>query len=334
MTPLYKLSNQDLEVQLKDLVQKERKLLHVILEHIKEVDRRQLYLAKAYPSLFEYLVKEMNYSGSAAMRRIEAARLLREVPALAQKIEEGAVNLSQIGELSRAVKEKERLEKTKVSPLQKTELIEKISSQTLFESQKILAETLDLPMKTHDTQRVQKDQSVRLEITVSQSLYEELLRCKDQAAHTLKQNHQDTSWESVLQVLVSQYLKKSTPSKPTPPRSPKPAKEKTGNEPQTEPNTAASVLDCETKASSPNPPHPQNPPRVPLKTRREVLQRDQCCQYQDPHTGKKCQSTFALQVDHRQPQWVEGSHDLANLQVLCAAHNTYKYRQESATFRI
>ncbi|MGZ3802295.1 MAG: hypothetical protein ACXVCL_19170, partial [Bdellovibrio sp.] len=88
MNPLSKISNSDLELQLKNLVAKERKLLHVILEHIKEVDVRKIYLERAYSSLYEYLVKELGYSGSAAMRRIEAARLLKEVPTLAEKIQE------------------------------------------------------------------------------------------------------------------------------------------------------------------------------------------------------------------------------------------------------
>ncbi|MGZ3843545.1 MAG: hypothetical protein ACXVCA_15740, partial [Bdellovibrio sp.] len=84
MNPLSKISNSDLEFQLKNLVAKERKLLHFILEHIREVDVRKIYLERAYSSLYEYLVKELGYSGSAAMRRLEAARLLKEVPTLAE----------------------------------------------------------------------------------------------------------------------------------------------------------------------------------------------------------------------------------------------------------
>ncbi len=110
MNMLAKISNEELEFRLKDLVSKERKLLHVILEHIKEVDTRKLYLQRAYPSIYEYLVKELGYSGSAAMRRLEAARLLKEVPLVSMKIQEGTLNLSQIGELTRMVKEKERID--------------------------------------------------------------------------------------------------------------------------------------------------------------------------------------------------------------------------------
>ncbi len=52
MNSLKNLTNAELNNQLKDLVQKERKILHVILLHIREVDRRKLYLEKAYFQVF------------------------------------------------------------------------------------------------------------------------------------------------------------------------------------------------------------------------------------------------------------------------------------------
>jgi hypothetical protein len=52
----------------------------------------------AYPSLFEYAVKELKYSSSSAQRRIMSMRLLKEVPSLEKKIEEGALNLSTLAQ--------------------------------------------------------------------------------------------------------------------------------------------------------------------------------------------------------------------------------------------
>jgi hypothetical protein len=62
------LKDADLESQLKLLVGRERQLLHLILKHIQEVDRRKLYAARAFSSLFEYLTKAMGYSFAAAQR--------------------------------------------------------------------------------------------------------------------------------------------------------------------------------------------------------------------------------------------------------------------------
>ena len=84
-----KLNDFDLESELGKLIHQERKLLHLIPLHIKEVENRKLYLKKAYPSLFEYLVITHGYSAGSAMRRIEAARLLRDVPEMANQIQTG-----------------------------------------------------------------------------------------------------------------------------------------------------------------------------------------------------------------------------------------------------
>jgi hypothetical protein len=97
-----KLSNKDLDASLKFHVASERKIIHVVLEHIVEVNSRRLFLDMGYSTLYDYLVNECKYSGSAAMRRISAAQLLREVPAMAEKIKTGEINLSRAGELSRA----------------------------------------------------------------------------------------------------------------------------------------------------------------------------------------------------------------------------------------
>lgn len=59
-------------------------------------------LAQGYPSLFEFLVKEIGYSPSSAQRRIDGARLLNQVSEisakLVEKIETGSLKLSQIND--------------------------------------------------------------------------------------------------------------------------------------------------------------------------------------------------------------------------------------------
>ncbi len=65
---------------------------------------------------------------------------------------------------------------------------------------------------------------------------------------------------------------------------------------------------------------------IPAETNRAVHCRDKCCQWVDPVTGRKCGSTFQLQIDHRQPIWAGGTDDISNLQILCAAHNRAKYQ--------
>ena len=291
MKNLFKLNDDELEISLEMHVKNERQILHVILEHIKEVSRRELHLARGYGSLKDYLIKRFGYSERAAYRRIDAAKLLMQVPALAENIKDGSMDITKICDLSLAVKEKERISGEKVSALVKTELVARIAGKTSMESQKEIAQVLDIQVKEHDHKKVQKDESVRLEFTVSKEVYEKLMKCQDLAAHKIQQENMGFSLASVIEVLTDKYLSEKTELKTKP-------SEKTNQ-------------------------------TLTPKTKIEILKRDQCCQFKDPKTGKICGSTFALQTDHRTSQWAGGDHSKNNLQILCAQHNRYKYRKES-----
>ncbi|HWU44888.1 MAG TPA: HNH endonuclease signature motif containing protein [Bdellovibrio sp.] len=337
MNDLKKLKNWELESQLKNLVAKERRLLHIILEHIKEVDIRKLYVERAYSSLFEYLVKELGYSGSAAMRRIDAAKLLREIPSVSEKIQEGSLNLSQIGELSRAVKEKEKSCGEKISSAQKVELVHAIVGKSIAETQKELCLALDIDLKEPEKKLVQKDDSVHLTITLSKELHDKLMKCKDLASHALLQQQSDVSMNALFEFLADEYLDKTEPienkitdSKFT---NSKNTGSRNGEKVQV---TSALALSCGENFD-------QNSGRTNTKskilktltpkTRQEIFRRDRCCQYVDKNTGRRCESTFLLQVDHKIPRWVTrwtaADHSTMNLQLLCGEHNKMKYRREA-----
>lgn len=318
MNSLSRLSNSELEIRLKDLVQKERKLLHVILEHIREIDARKLYLERAYSSIYEYLTKELGYSGSAAMRRLEAARLLREAPEVAEFIQEGSLNLSQIGELSRAIKEKEKMSGDKVSSLQKQELVSMITGKTTQETQYELSRVLDLPVKEFDTQRVQKDESVRLELTLSKEQYGKLLSCRDFAAHILLQGNGSVNLAEVIDFLADQYLDEKFKKPRT--NSARVEAYSLTEEAEMADDSKTAIITTEAVAERKS---------VTPKMRRLIFERDQCCQFIDLKTGKKCSSTFALQVDHKKSQWAGGGNSVSNLQLLCSQHNRSKYNKET-----
>ncbi|ACG72989.1 HNH endonuclease [Anaeromyxobacter sp. K] len=65
----------------------------------------------------------------------------------------------------------------------------------------------------------------------------------------------------------------------------------------------------------------RDPGRVPAHVRREVWRRDGgCCQWRLANGGA-CGSTHALQLDHIVPLALGGASTVANLRLLCAAHN-------------
>mgnify|MGYP001560140630 FL=1 len=75
-----KLTDRELLTKVKTLSQKERELTLSILHHLREVERRKLYSALKYPSLYEYCRHELGYSSGSAHRRIDSMKLLKEIP--------------------------------------------------------------------------------------------------------------------------------------------------------------------------------------------------------------------------------------------------------------
>jgi hypothetical protein len=66
----------------------------VMLAHIGEVERRRLFAREGRPSMFEYCVKVLRLSESAASKRIRVARLARRFPVILDLVEAGELHLS------------------------------------------------------------------------------------------------------------------------------------------------------------------------------------------------------------------------------------------------
>ncbi|WP_413578473.1 HNH endonuclease [Bdellovibrio sp. HCB290] len=300
---IHTLSDFEVESRLKHLARKERELLHLVLVHIKEVETRKIFLQRGHATMYDYLTKELSYSGSAAMRRLEASRILRDVPMVAAKIHQGTLNLAQLSELSRAIKEK-RKEGVEVSVQQKVDLVNIISGKTTLETQKEIAQELEIKLKKTEQVRMQRDESVHVSLTFSRNQHETVMQAKDKAAHLLQENNRDHSLSSFFEILSRSYIL---------------GKVKLAMASKLEDVQAYGKLETEGRVLK----------SVTPRLRSLILARDQCCQFLDPVTGKKCGSTYGLEVDHRQSQWAGGDHAAANLQTLCSAHNKYKYQREA-----
>jgi hypothetical protein len=207
------LKDQDLEASFQRVVATERKVLHVVIMHVQEVARRRLYLSKGYPSLFSYLTSEMKYSNAAAQRRIEAARLASAVPSVAAKIEAGNINLSHLAEVQSAVKSAESIHQVKVSSEMKAELIERVQNQSIANTQQLCAQMLDIPVTQHQSIKSQKDNSKRIETTLSQGQYEKFERVRDLLAHKNFQKKRTQDIADVLETMFDELLTILDPAK-------------------------------------------------------------------------------------------------------------------------
>ena len=93
---LENISDSELHSGNLSVAKEEREVLVRMLHRLRETERRRLYSKHKCDSLFEYAVKFLQYSNSQADRRIKAMRLLRDVPEIEEKIESGALNLTNV----------------------------------------------------------------------------------------------------------------------------------------------------------------------------------------------------------------------------------------------
>jgi hypothetical protein len=116
------------------LVTREREMTAQILHHLKENARRKLFSDHKCSSLFSYCVTILGYSESAAQRRIEASRLLAEIPEIEEKIEQGSLSLTNIGQVSKFIKDNNIRdpEQKKAVLLQVEDMSKAQCEQTLF----------------------------------------------------------------------------------------------------------------------------------------------------------------------------------------------------------
>ena len=318
------LKDAELESQLKYLVGRERQLLHLILKHIQEVDRRKLY-ARTYSSLFEYLTKAMGYSFAAAQRRIDAARMMNHVPELALKIQQGDVNLSQIGIISQAVKLKESQTGKKLSAELKREVISEIEQKTTVQTQVLVAEKLDLPLQQPERKIMQKDQSCVISITLTPEQQMKLQRCRELLAAKLQQKNKSFTTVNYLEELMDFYLSKKDPCR----QSRKSCDGSTKNVDSARTLTFPTEMSPIKKLTSEKENKKKKLQIPQLSLKKQIFRKWDGCQFHDPLTGKKCGEKFQLEMEHLQPRWAGGKDSFENLTLLCRTHNQWKYRQQA-----
>ncbi len=300
------LTDLELNSTIKSLAAEERKLTKEILLHIAEVDKRRLYLKMAYPSLYEYLTKEIGYSEGSAQRRIDAARLINKLPEVSNKIESGDLNLSQISKVQRICRQLKKETGKVVETAVQKQIFEKLENQTSQQTDFILANEFQMEIKAFDKVLLQKDESQRVELTFSKKEMAILKQAQSLVSNKAGGGLKDTILEMAKKVVSQSELKQS---------------ELKQNEPRKERNTVPATVAVKKLSNTTKP----ISKAVPLKMKKEIKQRDQRCQFTDVKTGRKCESKHFLEIDHIQPKYQGGQNEKENLRVLCRNHNQYRY---------
>ena len=151
MTNYSHFSNQEVLSKTKRLVAEERKLTVEILHLLREVEKRQIYLEIGYGSLFDFAVKDLGYDEASASRRIAAMRLIKSVPEVEAKLQDGSLGLTVAANAHRFFGAEEKAERP-YTPTKKREVIEKLEKKSVRDAEKELLKLSPNPIPK-DTQK-------------------------------------------------------------------------------------------------------------------------------------------------------------------------------------
>jgi 5-methylcytosine-specific restriction endonuclease McrA len=296
-----KRTNFELLNNLKTLVGEERKILAEILENLREVESRKLFLDLGYPSLFEFCVKELGYSEGSAQRRISAMRLVKTLPVIEEKIVTGRLSLSVISQAQSFFKRQEKEEKG-LDVNQKLSVLKSLENTSTRECERILCE-MDPELPKEDKTRIISSELTELRLTVNKEFMDKIKKAKDLLSHS----NPHISIKELLEMTLDQLISKKDPAL---------KKERVIH------NSEAELMFQSSKNLPPAPAVTQS-----LKGQVWRKSNSQCC-YVSLITQKRCSATRFLEIDHIVPKSKGGPNTFENLQLLCDLHN----RQKGTTY--
>jgi 5-methylcytosine-specific restriction endonuclease McrA len=302
---LSNLKDMDLVARTKSLRDTEHASMTALLQHLIETERRRLDLDMGYSSLFDYCVNYLEYSASAAGRRIQAARCIRRFPVMLELLEKHELNLSTISQIEPILTEDNY-----------ESIIERVRGASHRDVEKIACEYRP-PMKFRDRVRpvcvvakaapasnrdARGAAQVEKRMLVQFLAADELVEKFEKVKALLSAGKSNLSFADIVEVLVNEYLERHSPA----------ARQERRENRKRAASPDSRRRECKDATQSRH---------IPDDVRDEVFVRDggQCTF--TSWDGTRCQCKKGLQIDHIRPFAAGGTHDLSNLRLLCGAHN-------------
>lgn len=288
-----------------------------MLHFINDLERRKSYLDLGYSSVFDYCVRKIGYSRSAAGRRIQAARCARRYPEV--------FGMLRAHELSFGIA---ALLEPILTDDNKDSILARVRGASHREVERVVSEYRP-PMELRDRLQYVRvpvpqprdidhalvdrhckraiPQAYRDQISAEEKVFvqfladEEFLTLFEEVRDLLGNSALD-SFADVMKLALKEYRDRHSPAARQARRT-----EKTG---ANGPDSRRREWEDATKSR-----------HVPDEVRDKVFVRDQGrCSFVAAD-GTRCQCTKGLQVDHIKPFANGGTHDPSNLRLLCGAHN-------------
>ncbi|HEX7623050.1 MAG TPA: HNH endonuclease [Anaeromyxobacteraceae bacterium] len=323
--------------RLGELAGHERAVQVEFLLHLAEFDTRRAWAEAGYGSLWDYLLRVVHLREGAAFRRMAAMRVVRRLPVVAEALRDGRLCLSTAAVLEKLLTEenvaeliaraafltKAQVEKLAVTIQPRTAPKDGLrllpSKPAPRETQAPVAEpptpavsvapapptTAALPLApppSGATLEPVSDDTYSLRVTVDAALEKDIEELRALLSHKIPNGELSEVLREAVQCALEKHRKRKGAAEPSrkrkSPVAAKAAKKPVGGR---EPISAA--------------------------VRREVWARDEGrCTWCGPD-GRRCGSTWQVELDHILPAALGGPSTVENLRILCRAHNTLSAEQ-------
>jgi hypothetical protein len=288
------MTDKELHSKLLQLVREERRLLADILTHLKEVERRKLYCDYRRTSLFDYAVKELGYSEDQAQRRIEAMRLLKDLPEIAPAIRDGRLTITNIAQANQFFRHTQPTRDEKVA------FMNSIENKTKREVEREIAARAPALPRPERTRATTASKS-QLTIELPNETLEMIAQLKGALAH----EYPNMTTAELITLLAREKLSELRPEAESTPAT----------------TDAARPAPARMPDASANNSNPKRSRYIPRQLRRALHTHAQ-------HKCANCGSQHALEIDHIHPFAQGGAHAPNNLRILCRNCNQRRVRGE------
>ena len=301
MQNLSLLSKQELLNHTKNLAEEDQRISLLLVEALRECERRMLFAELGFSSLWEFAVRYLGLSEGSAQLRISAMRLARDNSQVMERLQSGALSLSNASQLYSFFQSEKKAGKTYTREV-KQEMIQEMVGLSKKECErKLLARSPEVLPK--EKERPVSETKTELKLVLNNDTMEKLHRLKDLLAHQLP----EATHGEVIEHLIDETLERLERKKGGPK-----VDQTTANSPRPE------IMTERLKEEA-----PKAQPRtyIPVADRHWVWNRaGGRCEYVSPE-GIRCRSGYGLELDHCTPLALGGNSDRASLRFLCSNHN-------------
>ena len=193
---LKSLSKTQIIENLKNLVAEERRLTTEILHYLKEVEEQKLYFDYGCKNMFNFIHQYLGYSEAATYRRLNALKLIQQIPEVAEKIQSGDLLMSVVANAQSAFKD------SQLTIEEKRQVLSSLENKSTREAEKELFKIKPAVSVKESVRRISASETA-IQILVDDALKAEL----DELNAFYSHQNPTQKYQSLIKLLVKKELK-------------------------------------------------------------------------------------------------------------------------------